>query len=306
MFPIIEVDSRKAESLEPLGTKPKFWFDNRSTLFKAEERGTGEDWAEKIACELCALLGLPHVHYELAHDVNRDMPGVICATCAPPPLVMGLGNQMLQALDPDYPEGTKYKVRQHTVDAVSQVLDLLVPLPTEFGGVALPAGVDSARGIFAGYVLLDAWIANQDRHHENWAVLRSPGGFTSANLHLAPTFDHGASMARNLADADRAERMRSRDKNRQMPAFAQKARSAFYADTAQPKPMSTIDAWRAFSRKAPMAARIWLERLRPIGVANVEAVLNQVPPNRMSQISRDFTLQLLVENHRRLLEDRVE
>src|SRR5438309_5764764 len=118
MFPIICVDSRRVELLEQLGTKRKFWYradDGTAMLFKAEERGTGEDWAEKIACELCALLGLPHVHYELAHDVAKDVPGVVCPTCAPPPLVMGLGYQMLQALDPDYPEGQKYKVRQHTV-----------------------------------------------------------------------------------------------------------------------------------------------------------------------------------------------
>ena len=121
MFPIIRVDSRNAESLEQLGAKPKFWFDDRSRLFKAEARGTGEDWAEKIACELCGLMGLPHVNYDLAHDGYRDVPGVICPTCAPWPLVMSLGNQMLQALDPDYPEGMKYKVRQHTVDAVTEL-----------------------------------------------------------------------------------------------------------------------------------------------------------------------------------------
>src|SRR2546423_1837224 len=135
MFPIINVDSRTAEQLEPLGTKPKFWYRDgaRRMLFKAEERGTGDDWAEKIACELCTLLGLPRVHYELAVDSARDIPGVVCETCAPPPLVMGLGNQMLQALDPNYPEGGKYEVREHTVDAVAQVANLLVPLPVAYG-----------------------------------------------------------------------------------------------------------------------------------------------------------------------------
>ncbi len=301
MFPILEVDSRQAESLEPLGTKPKFWFENRSRLFKAEERGTGEDWAEKIACELCVLTGMPHVHYELAHDVHRDVPGVICPTCAPPPLAMGLGNQMLWVLDPNYPEGSKYKVRQHTVDAVADVLKLLVPLPPHFGGVELPTGVNSALGVFAGYVLFDAWIANQDRHHENWAVLRSPGAFTSANLHLALTFDHGASMARNLLDTERLDRMSSGDRGRQMPAFASAARSAFYADAVQARPMTTFDAWHAFSQKVPAEATIWLERLRAIESSMVQEVIDQVSPQRMSQISRDFTLALLNENRRRLL-----
>lgn len=39
-------------------------------LFKAEDRGTGEDWAEVVACHLCALLGLPHVEYELAAEYD--------------------------------------------------------------------------------------------------------------------------------------------------------------------------------------------------------------------------------------------
>ena len=45
---------------------------------------------------------------------------------------------------------------------------------------------------FVGYVLLDAWIANQDRHHENWGALRH-----GDELRLAPTFDHGASLVNN-------------------------------------------------------------------------------------------------------------
>ena len=301
MFPIIRVDSRYADSLETLGAKPKFWFDDRSRLFKAEARGTGEDWAEKIACELCGLMGLPHVHYDLAHDGHRDVPGVICPTCAPWPLVMSLGNQMLQALDPDYPEGMKYKVRQHTIDAVTEVLRVLVPLPERHGGIALPAGIDSALGVFIGYVLLDAWIANQDRHHQNWAVLRSPGALSSSNLHLAPTFDHGASLARNLIDAERSERLTSRDGNRQVAAFVRRARSAFYANPQQTRAMTTFEAWDAFSRKSPEAATIWLETLRRADENMVQNIVDQVPPQRMSQISRDFTRALLSENRKRLL-----
>jgi hypothetical protein len=69
MFPVIQVDRRQFDAVEQLGTKTKFWYRDAQgvlTLFKAEERGTGEDWAEKIACELAELLGIPHVHYELA------------------------------------------------------------------------------------------------------------------------------------------------------------------------------------------------------------------------------------------------
>ena len=87
MFPIHRIEASRRAADEQLGTKSKFWFfdeENRRFLFKAEERGTGEDWAEKIVCELCKLIGLPHVHYELAaeYDGARFVsPGVICESC---------------------------------------------------------------------------------------------------------------------------------------------------------------------------------------------------------------------------------
>lgn len=45
VFSIRCVDRSRAQSVEPLGSKPKFWFRDgpRRLLFKAEDRGTGED-----------------------------------------------------------------------------------------------------------------------------------------------------------------------------------------------------------------------------------------------------------------------
>lgn len=299
MFDVVRVDSRDAEALEPLGTKRKFWYfdGERRMLFKAEERGTGEDWAEKIACELCGLLGLPHVHYELAYDETADTPGVICESFSPRPLGLILANQMMLARDPAYPadEANRYEVREHTVEAVAGIVRGLGPPQVSWMG-GTPAGVSSALDVFAGYVMLDAWIANQDRHHENWGALRE-----GETLSLAPTFDHGASMARNLTDAERHERMTTRDRNRQMGPFVRRARSAFYAASAEMKPLTTMEAWLAFASLVPDAARLWLERLEAIDGPAMEALLVRVPPSRMSKVCRDFTRSLLEENRRRLL-----
>src|SRR5947208_3347766 len=68
LFPVVRV-TQPPDAPEQLGTKKKYWYmaeDGRWMLFKAEERGYGEDWSEKIVCELAGLLGIPHVHYELA------------------------------------------------------------------------------------------------------------------------------------------------------------------------------------------------------------------------------------------------
>jgi len=307
MFPIRRVDPDLAENLEPLGSKRKYWFREPAAggvgadtrlLFKAEERGTGEDWAEKICCELARLLGLPHVHYDLAVENGSEKPGVVCASCAVDPVALVLGNQLLLAIDKEYPanNGRKFKVSAHTVEAVADAVRLLRPPPGEWMG-GLPVGIGSALGVFTGYVLLDAWTANQDRHHENWGVL-----WDGKTLALAPTFDHGAAMARNLTDEERKERLTTRDANRQVPYFAAKARSAFFADMAASRSMTTYEAWRAFATLTPDAAVVWRARLAEIDGPTVQTKLDSVPPARMSGVCREFTMALLTENRRRILD----
>lgn len=302
MFRIYRVDRRNAEAVEPLGTKRKFWFSEgeRRLLLKAEERGTGEDWAEKVACHLCELLGLPHVHYELAEEFDGDayiQPGVVCETCSPAPVSLVLGNQLLLERDPVYPaeEDRKYKVREHTVRAVAGVVLKLAP-PADTWMAKAPAGLETALDFFVGYVMLDAWIANQDRHHENWAALRDD------QLRLAPTFDHGASLARNLSDVERKERLTTKDHGRTMAHYAQRARSAFYGGVADSKPLGTVEAFFAFAELAPRAGRLWLGRLAAVNGDAIRRILDQVPNKRMSKIAKEFTLELLAVNQERLLE----
>ncbi len=300
-FPIHRIERSRAQSVEPLGSKPKFWFreGDRRLLFKGEDRGTGEDWAEVVACHLCALIGLPHVGYELAAEYDGRQyirPGVVCENMVHRPIVLVLGNELLLAVDPEYPREKRFKVRQHTVEAVSDIVRSLEPPPDEWM-TTVPRGVRSALDVFVGYVLLDAWIANQDRHHENWGALWGGG-----SLRLAPTFDHGAALARNLLDDEREERLTTRDRNRTVPAFAERGRSAFYDSTIDPRPLELREAFRAFSKRVPDAARVWLDRLEVVDPDGVWGILERVPTERMPPICKRFTMELLATNQQRLLE----
>lgn len=302
-FPIRRVDRSSAQAMEPLGSKPKFWFreEERRLLFKGEERGTGEDWSEVIACHLCGLLGLPHVEYELAVecDGERDIrPGVVCTNMAPSPLTLVLGNELLLGVDPTYPrdERSKYKVRQHTVEAVSEVVSTL-ELPGGQWMASYPDGIRSALDVFAGYVMLDAWIANQDRHHENWGAIRD-----NDVLRLAPTFDHAAGLARNLADLEREDRLTTKDRGRSVAAFARRGRSAFYRSMVEPRAMELCEAFLVFAERVPQAKNTWLERLRAVNKDAIQGILDRVPVFRMSDTCKRFTLELLLTNQERLLE----
>lgn len=308
-YPIIEVDGNLAGDLEQLGSKRKFWYqrlehDDEWWLFKADDRiaggtetiGTGEDWAEKIVCEICQLLGIPHVHYELAVETNTGVPGVVCRNVASATADLVLGNQLMLEHDPSYPsdEGRKYGVREHTVGAVADAIAKLQAPPPKFCQ-GVPDGVQSASEIFVAYVMLDTLVANQDRHHENWGAL----GTTEPRL--APTFDHGAALARNEPDAKRHRRLYGPDPNYNMENFAAKARSSFYATAEAKRPLKTLDAFVLFAERDPVAADSWLARLKALPLREVESVIARIPEGRMTALSREFTLELLQANTRRLL-----
>jgi hypothetical protein len=302
-FPIHRVDSDRSEAVEQLGSKPKFWFREGQTryLFKAEARNSGEDWAEVIASQLCQLLGLPHVEYELAaeyRDGQYFRPGVVCASMAPPPISLVLGNQFLTILDSTYPMQQRFKVPQHTVDAVARVLRLL-QLPSDRWLSGMPKGIESATDVFIGYILLDAWIANQDRHHENWGAL-----WESGKMRLAPTFDHGAAMARNLSDDERSRRLATSDERFTVTAFANRATSKFFRMAENTQPLRTVEAYSAFAELRPKAAEIWLCQLAGVNKASIWGIIESVPPDRMSQVCRTFTLEILLCNQQRLLQTR--
>lgn len=95
----------------------------------------------------------------------------------------------------------------------------------------------------------------------------------------------------------------SADKNRTVEHFAGKARSGFYATPKDAKTMLALDVFRRFAERDVAAARIWLGKLQELSKNAVDAILAEVPPERMSPVTRDLTLQLLMINQRRLLEN---
>lgn len=301
MFPIIPVPDHAADATEPLGTKPKFWFrddDGRRWLYKEGRPGTGEDWSEKAASELCALIGLPHVDYELALWKNRR--GVVCRSLVPPSGRLIHGNEFMAKIVPEYPQTKSFGVRQHTVKSVLAVLRRFhVGLPLDWNGFA---GVQTAQDVFIGYLMLDAWIANQDRHHENWAIV------TTANktIHLAPSFDHASSLGRNETDEQRQERLVTNDQGRSITHYVERAKSAFYHDAQSPKTLSTIQAFREAGKTRPSAADAWLERLKRVASSDIQQIFNQIPEERITPIASEFAQRMLELNCERLLSTRPE
>lgn len=290
-FTVIHVPSDAARVSEVMGTKRKFWFqDNElgSCLFKFSRQNTGEDWAEKIAAELCLAIGLPSAKQEFG--IWQDQRGTISPEFLMPNEELVHGNDILNGLVPTYPREKKYNVSEHTLATVLPVFsDLDIQMPLRWTS---PPLVKSAVDTFVGYLLLDAWIGNGDRHHENWGVIR-----TQSADYLAPTYDHASSLGRELLEKDVQKRLQ----NQTIESYLRKNYSAFYEKAIDHKPLKTIEAFQLAAKSHPLAARAWLIQLSNISSDWITNLLAKIPDSLMSSMARDFASQLLILNQERLL-----
>ncbi|MEO8658973.1 MAG: HipA domain-containing protein [Bryobacteraceae bacterium] len=164
-------------------------------------------------------------------------------------------------------------------------------------GWKAPAFVQSSVDAFIGYLLLDALVGNTDRHHENWAVLRLPDG----TVHLAPTFDHASSLGRNLLEEECAERLRTKDRNRTVDAFAGRALSALYHAETDKKPLSPLSAFLEAAHWSRAAAVGWLGLVEGLADEEIDIIMGNVPPECISDTAAQFAQRLISVNKRTLL-----
>ena len=290
-FDDVDVSSFAVDSSEQLGTKPKQWLRDRNDrrwLYKwlspaQAARGRGEDWAEKVVGEIAVSLEVPCAQIELAHRGNTR--GILSLDVVRDDFDLVHGNELLAGRVAGYPVSDLRNVAAYRVDTIVAVLT---------GAQPSPASGRAAIEDFAGYLLLDALVANTDRHHQNWAVLVPQRG--SRNAMLAPTFDHASSLACGLTDDARVQRLQTHDAGFGVPTFARRAPSHFADAPTLAQAVARIGAL------VPQAVAPWVSRLAGVSVDELIAPCWQVPPERMSPPARDFAAALLRENYVRLLD----
>ena len=276
---------------EPLGSKPKHWYQaSDSTWHIFKQARPGEDWSEKVACEIAALLEIPHADVELA--LFGQTPGVSSPSFVPEGASLIHGNELLSEIIPEYPLEQRWRVSKHSLGNVLNVLEAASPdPPIHYQSRQNPGW----REIFAGYLMLDALIGNTDRHHENWALVRR------GNIdYLAPSYDHAASLGRNESDESRAARLSTPDSGYTVEAYANRARSAFYESEQATRPMLTMEVFAAALERIP-TGRVWLNSLGSIAPERFQRILERIPEERISKVARAFALKILTHNRERLL-----
>ncbi|MEW8092566.1 MAG: hypothetical protein AB2784_23415 [Candidatus Thiodiazotropha endolucinida] len=145
--------------------------------------------------------------------------------------------------------------------------------------------------------MLDAWIANQDRHHENWGLISD-----QEQIYLAPSYDHAASMGQNETDEVRKDRLTTRDRGRHISTYVTKARSAIYDSKTSKKALLTLELFVKAAEKSPDAAKIWVDQLKQVSVKAYQRLFEQLPDGEITPLAKQFAIKMLELNKQRLLE----
>jgi hypothetical protein len=295
----IDVSDWEVVSDETSGADVKLWVrDPASTelwLFKVvtEKNGhrQGEDWAEMASSQLAAALGIPCATIQLAVLDGRD--GVISLDLRPQDFDMQPGFVVMQAHPvPGFMPGNVKGRPGHSLSNIQMVLEG-VASPPDFD---LPVGMDGF-GTFCGYVMLDALIANRDRHDENWAVLIPTTG--SGSRRLCGSYDHAGSLGYNVRESERERRLAADGGG--VLEWAERG-TAWRLEHAPGERIPTLveAADHAFELAGPDVREHWVGRLnaldRPLG----EVALADIPG--LSAPCSTFVSSLLEINRRRVLD----
>lgn len=293
-YPVLDVPVDASGQLEQLGSKSKFWYDidGRPHLFKEGRAGTGENWAEKAAGEIASLIGLPHARYDLACCGVRN--GVSTPSFVPEGGRLIHGNELLARVFSGYENTRRYSAHMHTVRRAFAILSraaMRTPLDWE-----CPEVITTASGVFTGYLMLDALVGNQDRHDENWGVIALSGV-----AYLAPTFDHASSLGRNETDANRLDRLNTRDQGRTVERYVSRARSALYLNEKERHPLTTLGAYVEAKKIEPEAAKYWEQQLSLINEDLFRMTFDALPDDWAGDVAKEFALRMLQLNKSAIL-----
>ena len=272
---------------EDMGSKIKFWChppdDPQSRwLFKFPKPLTGEHWAEKIAEQICSIMGIEHARVELAEFSTHR--GTMTKNFVKRNSFLVHGNQILKFFVADYNTRKTYKQTKHTLGNILNSIERFTSSRDE---------LFTTHQKLAEYLVLDALIGNTDRHHENWGLLMRFEN-NSFSYRVAPSFDHASSLGRELRDSKRHQLLSSSH----VENYAKKGRGAIYwaeVDARCQNPIQLINL--ALSNpefKDPF--RLALDKIVNLNPELIQLVVRRVPNSWMTSLERKFAVELLKYN----------
>jgi hypothetical protein len=296
-FVVLDVSDWRVAAEEPSGDDPKCWLAHPTTrvrwLFKPViingERIQGEDWAEKAACELAKMISVPCAEVEMA--LRHETPGALSRNLRPDDYEMHQGDVVLSDLVEGYEPGAYDRRGLRTGHNLSNIQRALQDSEPPPGGLLPPdfTGFDT----FVGILVLDAWIANRDRHDQNWSMLypRTDGH----PVRLCGAYDQAGCLGFNLPDLRRQQIL----EQGRVTQWVERGTAWRFEHTGNPSTLVAL-AHQALGMVSSDVRQYWISHLSQVRASHIEDLMDRIP--NLSDPARMFAIEVLRVNKGRLLD----
>ena len=293
MYRILRIDPHSAPELEQMGSKEKSWIsvseqDDSKWLFKRPQReSSGEHWGEKIAAEVAGVLSIPCARVELA--VLQEVRGSATENFVHGNHALIHGNEILErVISPFGADALNFTRSDHTLANIFLALDRTFENSQQ---------ILEAKLQFARYLVLDALVGNVDRHSQNWGIIQEQS-LQHGVRSLAPSYDHGSSLGRELRDQ---ERKRLLNENR-VAEYSGRGRGGVYWDSSSGWGPSPVELVRLAFPKYPDFFRQAIAELDEVNIASLQQIIDRIPEDWMTPTARSFAIGIILHGRTRLQE----
>lgn len=281
MYRIIDVtDWIYKETLQVSGTREKRWLKHEDIspdtfLFKLPKATTNEAWAEKVTSEIGKKLGFNMMDVDFA--TNNDTNAVLLKNFSPGSKTMADGGEIISAFlndfDPDSLVGY----------SIENIIKSLSKHPL--------LGNSNFESEFISMCIFDAFVANQDRHCENWAII------LNSTSYFAPIYDNGASLGFN-SSKDKMLKMIS-DKN-MLNAFNNRSKTLIEVEgKKKPKALTLLSYLK---KLYPEKFKKEMTKIFSFNEGDIIHILEQVPNDFMNDLEKEWVQCLLISRRNWLCE----
>lgn len=259
------------------GRSEKIWltFGDEIGLFKFPKQATDgtityEHISEKLAYDIATLLDIPCAKIDIgtyngrygsmSYRINKENEELL------------EGILFISGLLPEYDKDKLYDSKNkiyYSLQMIFPIIDLLGFIKD-----------------FFQMIVFDALIGNSDRHHSNWAILRSNDG-----INFSPLYDNGSSLCCYVKESD-IDGILGKDIRRFTSLVTSKSKSRIRIDMCTKKEPEFIDV---------LVHIFCNEKYREYCVSIVEKIIERMTENNIKAILKDYPENILSSKRKALL-----
>ncbi|AXM90509.1 toxin HipA [Anoxybacillus ayderensis G10] len=264
---------RRDDKRQASGTRQKFWlvspYNEKRYLFKIPKENTGEAWAEVVASKLGELIRINTMKAHLA--TYNGLTGCLLENFVVANSEFYEGGDLFFTIAEDF---DRYNLNYYDF---LNIIKVLSPFELDRAFVQIP--------------VFDAFIANQDRHCDNWGVIVEGAGYR-----LAPVYDNGASLGYQLNE----ERIIKMFQDQKMfEAFTNRSHSLIgLPSKKKPKYKELLSFIYGLY---PKEIQEIIERISNVDERTIAIVLNEIPDSCMNAIYKRWVSKLLLHRKQWLI-----